>query len=94
MTDIEAQLLAIAERNKRVELDKDWETSLTRRLSIAVITYLTAVLFLWLISVQMPFINALVPTGGYLLSTLSLPWIRRIWQKNVVGREGLEPPKA
>ena len=72
-------IAAILERNKRVEADKAWETSLTRRFSIAVITYLTACLFLWLIEDALPFIHALVPTGGYLLSTVSLPWIRRWW---------------
>jgi hypothetical protein len=69
----------IIERNKRVEADKAWETSWTRRLFIACITYVTACLFLWLIENPHPTINALVPTGGYLLSTLSLPWLKRWW---------------
>jgi hypothetical protein len=71
----------ILERNQRVESEKAWETSWTRRLFIAAITYLTASLFLWLIETPQSFINALVPTGGYLLSTLSLPWIKRLWMR-------------
>jgi hypothetical protein len=82
MESLENTLREIQERNKRVEADKAWETSLTRRLSIAVITYLTACLFLLLIGVELPHVNALVPTGGYLLSTVSLPWIRRRWMAN------------
>ena len=35
MKDIEAELAAIKERNKRVEADKAWETSTFRRLLIA-----------------------------------------------------------
>jgi hypothetical protein len=69
----------ILKRNARVELDKAWETSLTRRFIIAAITYLTAASFLKLIGNEAYFINALVPVGGYLLSTLSLPFIKTWW---------------
>jgi hypothetical protein len=69
----------IEERNRRVELDKAWETSKTRRALIAVITYGIAILFMWRIGVPDPFINAFVPTGGYLLSTLSLHFIKTKW---------------
>lgn len=71
----------ILKRNSRVELDKAWEVSLTRRAVIAAITYLTATAFLFIISNDLPFINALVPTGGYLLSTLSLPFVKSWWLK-------------
>lgn len=79
MDDITSQLRALHERNCRVEIDKAWETSKTRRSFIVIITYLTAGLFLWLIEAPFPFLNALVPTGGYLLSTLSLPWLKARW---------------
>lgn len=69
----------ILERNSRVELDKAWETSKTRRVCIAGITYVIALFFMWRIGVSDPFVNALVPTGGYLLSTLSLPVAKRWW---------------
>lgn len=69
----------ILERNSRVENDKAWETSTTRRLIIAVITYITAATFLKLIANDAPLINALVPVGGYLLSTLSLPVAKNWW---------------
>lgn len=79
MSDIEDRLEQIEQRNARVEIDKAWETSLTRRLSIALLTYITASLFLWLIDVAFPLLSALVPTGGYALSTLSMPWIKKRW---------------
>ncbi len=69
----------ILERNARVEADKAWETSLTRRGVIAAITYFVAVFFMWRIGVTEPFLNAVVPTGGYLLSTLSLGVVKRWW---------------
>ncbi len=77
----------IIERNKRVEADKAWETSWTRRLFIVCITYITACVFLWLIANQNPLTNALVPTGGYLLSTLSLSWIKEQWNKKPIHSE-------
>lgn len=76
---MKSELEKIKERNKRVELDKAWETSKTRRGIIAAFTYIVAVLFLAAIGNQMFHINALVPTGGYLLSTLSLPVIKQWW---------------
>jgi hypothetical protein len=81
MRDLQEELKAIHDRNRRVEIDKAWETSLTRRGFIGLITYAVAVLFLWMIDVQRPFLNALVPTGGYALSTLSLPWVKACWLK-------------
>ncbi len=69
----------LIERNKRVELDKAWETSKTRRFVIAVITYSVAALFMYRIGVDNYLLNAYIPTGGYLLSTLSLPQIKRHW---------------
>ncbi len=73
---------AIEARNRRVELDKAWETSWTRRLSIATLTYLVVVSYLFVIDNDKPFINGLVPVVGFLLSTLVLPQIKNLWLKN------------
>jgi len=69
----------ILARNSKVEIDKAWETSKTRRAVIAFITYLTAATFLKIIGNDTPLINALVPVGGYVLSTLSLPFLKKMW---------------
>lgn len=71
-------------RNARVEADKAWETSKTRRAVIATVTYFVATFFMWRIGVSDPFLNALVPTGGYLLSTLSLAFIKKYWLKKFI----------
>ena len=71
----------ILKRNSRVEADKAWETSKTRRAVIAGLTYIIAAAFMYRIEVSSPFLNALVPTGGYLLSTLSLPVVKQWWLK-------------
>lgn len=75
------QIQKIIERNNRVELDKKWETSLVRRILIAVTTWILAVLFLTLIDAENAMLAALVPTGGYVLSTLSVSPVRKIWEK-------------
>ena len=82
MPDLNEQLVAIQERNRRVEQDKAWERSWTRRLFIAAITYLVAGFWLVVIHEALPWFKALVPTGGYLLSTLSLSIIKRWWTRS------------
>lgn len=76
---MEPELQHIKERNKRVELDKAWETSKTRRALLCAVTYTVAALFMYRLGIADPWLNALVPPGGYLLSTLSLPFIKTWW---------------
>ena len=75
------QIDEIEARNKRVETDKAWETSKTRRGFIAIITYIIACYYMRVLGVGDYYLHALVPTGGYVLSTLSLPYIKAIWLK-------------
>ena len=77
--DIQKELAALYERNKRVEADKAWELSWTRRIFIAVVTYIFAALWLLAISDTKPFLKALIPTAGYVLSTITLPPLKRWW---------------
>lgn len=76
---VEGELEIIRLRNRRVEADKAWETSLTRFFTVTLITYLTMNLILWTIGGPFPPIHALVPTAGYVLSTLSLPKVKQWW---------------
>lgn len=71
----------IESRNRRVELDKLWETSLTRRVIIAIFTFLSIGIYMWFIKVDRPWLNAIIPTIGFTLSTLSLPWFKELWHK-------------
>lgn len=81
MNDIEKRVKAIENRNKKVELDKVWESSWTRKICIASLTYLVAVIYLIIINNDSPYLNSFVPAGGYLLSTLFLKQIRVVWEK-------------
>ncbi len=76
---IEKEIEMIKERNRRVELDKEWETSFFRKVLIAVLTYLVVVVFMWEIGVEDFFLNAIIPTMGFVLSTFSLSWVKNWW---------------
>lgn len=78
---IEKRIEAIETRNAKVSIDKKWETSWTRRLSIAALTYIVILVYLFVIGNDNPWINAIVPPVGFLLSTLALGWVRNIWQR-------------
>lgn len=72
-------IASIHERNKKVETDKAWETSKTRRLIITIMTYFIIVVFLYIINAPEPWLAALVPAIGYFLSTLTLPIFKKSW---------------
>ena len=77
----ENEINSIKDRNKRVEIDKKWETSITRRICICILTYIIVVIYTYVISkVSNVFLSSLVPVIGFTLSTLSLKWLRRIWE--------------
>lgn len=76
---IKNEITAIKERNKRVELDKAWETSAARKIIIAVLTYFVMVIFFYFANLPRPFINSIVPAIAFILSNLSLPIFKKIW---------------
>jgi len=82
--NIEKEIEEIKNRNKRVELDKAWETSTTRKICICVLTYLVVVLYSYTIeTISNIFLSSIVPVIGFTLSTLSLNFIRKIWEKRI-----------
>lgn len=80
--DYKKEIEAIKARNKRVETDKAWETSWTRRICIMVLTYVVVVLYSMTIAqISNVWLSSLVPVMGFTLSTLSLGIIRKLWEK-------------
>lgn len=80
--DLEKEIEQIKERNKRVELDKAWETSWTRRVCIMILTYIVVVFYSYVIRrVNNIFLSSFVPVIGFTLSTLSLRLFRKLWEK-------------
>lgn len=81
---IENEIKNIKARNARVELDKKWETSWTRRLCICVLTYVVVVIYCFMIEAGSNiFLSSLVPVIGFTLSTLSLGLVRKVWEDKI-----------
>ncbi|MBU0671087.1 hypothetical protein KKF29_02915 [Patescibacteria group bacterium] len=81
LDQIQKQLNQIQQRNKSVEADKAWETSYTRRLILLLLTYLAIAIYFNIINVEKPWLNAVVPAVAFMLSTLTLPYFKKIWLK-------------
>jgi len=82
--NIEDRINKIEERNKRVELDKKWETSWTRKISIMILTYIVVIIYSYIIKKYDNILfSSLVPVIGFTLSTLSLNIIRKVWQAKI-----------
>ena len=81
--NLEERIQKIEDRNSKVELDKAWETSYTRKIVLAAFTYIAIVLYLKFIVRIDPWINAIVPSVGFLLSTLTLPYFKKLWNKYI-----------
>lgn len=84
MEELKKELEEIKERNKRVELDKKWETSYTRKICICMLTYVVVLIYSNMISKSNNiFLSSLVPVIGFFLSTLSLKLMRKVWEKYI-----------
>jgi hypothetical protein len=81
LQQLKNDIIEIKQRNARVEADKAWETSLFRKILVAVLTYVVIVLFFVVAELPKPFINPIVPTLGFLLSTLSISHFKKLWIK-------------
>jgi hypothetical protein len=85
--DLGKEIKKIQERNKRVELDKEWETSWTRRICIMILTYIVVIIYSYVIKkFDNILLSSLVPVIGFALSTLSLKYIRKIWERKIYSK--------
>jgi len=81
--ELEKEIIHIKERNKKVETDKAWETSWTRKILLGIFTYLAVSLYMFAIKLPNPWLNAIIPSIGFLLSTLTLPAFKNIWINHI-----------
>lgn len=79
---IKKEIEKLKTRNKKVEGDKAWETSFARKALIAVFTYMAIAIYLVVIKVDRPWLNAIVPAVGFTLSTLTMPYFKAVWIKH------------
>ncbi|MCD6522551.1 MAG: hypothetical protein J7K68_02285 [Candidatus Diapherotrites archaeon] len=81
--ELEKRIEKIEQRNRKVEADKAWETSFSRRALLMVFTYLAIGFYLQAIEVPRPWLNAIVPAVAFMLSTLTLPFFKSMWLEHV-----------
>ncbi len=81
--ELEEEINKIKVRNKRVETEKAWETSWTRRITITVTTYLVVSIFFYFAGNPEPLTQAVVPSIAFILSILSSPIMKRMWLKYI-----------
>ncbi len=79
--NIKEQLDQIKQRNKRVELDKAWELSWTRKFIVAFLTYVVVVCFFVFAELPDPFVNSIVPALAFIISNLSMSVFKSLWLK-------------
>ena len=79
--NLSVEIEKIKERNVKVETDKLWETSWTRKLVIFVLTYVTITIYFYTVGLPEPFINSFVPSLAFVISTLSMPFFKKLWVK-------------
>lgn len=83
LMSVDEELEMIKDRNRRVEANKAWETSKTRAVLVALITYFVMILVMHALKVENPFISAIIPTLGFLLSTLSVNSVKNFWMAHI-----------
>jgi hypothetical protein len=82
IAELKREIALLKERNKRVEADKAWETSMLRKVSVLITTYCVVALTLVVIGSDRPLVNALIPSLGYVLSTLTLGMLKNRFTKS------------
>lgn len=80
---LEEEINKIKQRNQRVEREKAWEVSWTRRIMVAILTYIVVAVFFFYLGTPDPMETAIVPTIAFLLSTLSAPFIKKLWLRYI-----------
>jgi hypothetical protein len=89
VSNLESRISAIEKRNEEVELNKAWEGSWTRKLLVIAFTYISISMYLYFVVGIDPWINAIVPALGFLLSTLTLPYFKKWWGMRLYKKNGV-----
>lgn len=79
MENLEQRIQKIEERNEKVEIDKAWEISWTRRILLMIFTYAAIGIYMQAINISRPWLNSVIPAIAFMLSTLTMPFFKKIW---------------
>merc|ERR1711924_135801 len=77
--DLRQDVTKLRHRNRMKDIDKEWDSSILKTIIIMACTYMLLGLYMAAIEVPQPWLSAIVPTVGYMLSTLALPSVKPIW---------------
>ena len=77
--ELESKIKELDDRNRKVEYDKSWELSYSRKLLLMLFTYLAIGFYLQAVNIESPWLNAIVPSVAFMLSTLTLPYFKKLW---------------
>lgn len=77
--------LELVERYNK--LQKSWEVSPIRITYILVSTYFFVVIFLYILDIEDPFLNAAIPAGTFVISQTSVSFLKRFWVKSYIEQE-------
>lgn len=80
--ELQSEIEKIKARNNRVEADKAWETSRAKKITIFILTYFVIVVFFCFANLPNPLINSIVPAVAFILSTLAISVLKKIWLKH------------
>ena len=80
LKNLEKEIENIKERNKKVELDKSWETSWTRKICIMILTYIVVIIYSYVIR---KYDNILLSSLVPVIRIYIIYIILKIYKKNV-----------
>lgn len=79
MERLQAEVEALKQRNFEKDRGKEYEGSYTRIFFLMMITYWTLFAYMYIIETNNPFLDAIVPTVGFNISTWKLPFVKEWW---------------
>ena len=80
---LQREIDLIKKRNNRVEKEKAWETSWTRRIYIIITTYIVIAVIFTVLQLEKTLVNAIIPAVAFFVSTTSLNIIKEWWLKKI-----------
>ena len=95
---LQTEIEALQQRNFDKDRGKEFESSYTRVFFLMFVTYWTLFGYMYIIDTNNPWLDAIVPTVGFNISTWGLPVVKEYWIQTPSGNvesygwnNGIEP---
>jgi len=89
---LEEQVQKLILLEKYIALQKKWDQSRIRITLNASGVYLVTVIFMHVLAIENPAVSALIPVFGYVITTISLPLVKKLWIKSYLKDSGKDNP--